>query len=77
MAKFDDKQIDVTVGSQVIHSPSGTTPAHGADAPFVHPQTAGQSAGKAITPINIATVFQRIANPAAILLILTLCRRLL
>jgi len=68
MSKIDDTQKDVSVTSggtfQQIHTPTGLTPAHGADNPIVSPKVVPFSAGKQITPTTIVTPFQRLANPA-------------
>lgn len=70
MSKFDDKQVDITIQpnnkqTTQIHAPAGSTPAHGADAPFVAPTVAGYSGGgNPITPIAITVAGTRFANPA-------------
>jgi hypothetical protein len=61
MSKFDDKQIDIAIGSQVIHTPSGQTPSHGADAPNVSPKGATPAGGsKQVVLLNGL----RVTNPA-------------
>ena len=70
MAKFDDAQIDKTVvttagSTSQLHSPAGQIPAHGADAPYVHPRQAGSGiTGGPVVAIATTAVGVRIANPA-------------
>ena len=70
MAKFDDVQVDKTLvtsagSTSQVHSPAGQTPAHGADAPYVHPRQAGSGiTGAPVVAIATNVVGVRIANPA-------------